>query len=54
MGTGFGFTLREESADEIRLLKESSVDYYSVLRSAYWQSREAAIDLSLGRGAYAD
>ena len=54
LGTGFGFTLRDEKADEIRLLKESSVDYYSVLRSAYWQNREASLDRSLGREADAD
>ncbi len=54
VGTGFGFTLRDEKADEIRLLKESSVDYYSVLRSAYWQNREASLDRSLGREADAD
>ncbi len=42
-GGGFGLTLREEYYDQLRILKESSIDYYSALRSAYAQSREAEI-----------
>ncbi len=54
LGTGFGFTLREEHADKLRLLKESSIDYYSVIRSAYWQDREAVIRQSLAGEADGD
>ena len=42
-GGGFGLTMREEYYDEIKILKESSIDYYSALRSAYSQTREAEI-----------
>lgn len=42
-GGGFGLTMREEHYDELKLLKESSIDYYSALRSAYTQNREAEI-----------
>ncbi len=42
-GGGFGLTLREEYYDQLRILKESSIDYYSALRSAYAQNREAEI-----------
>lgn len=42
-GGGFGLTAREEYYDQIKILKESSIDYYSALRSAYAQTREAEI-----------
>ncbi len=54
MGTGFGFTIRESLSDEIEALRESSIDYYSAMRSVYWQYREAQLGLtgrtSAGRG----
>jgi len=42
-GGGTGFLTREEHAEQLRALEESSVDYYATLRSAYYQSRQAAI-----------
>lgn len=42
-GGGFGLTVREEYYDQLKILKESSIDYYSALRSAYTQTREAEI-----------
>jgi phospholipid-binding lipoprotein MlaA len=42
-GGGTGFVTREEHAEQLRALEESSVDYYATLRSAYYQSRQAAI-----------
>jgi phospholipid-binding lipoprotein MlaA len=53
MGTGFGLAVRESLSDEIEALRDSSVDYYSALRSVYWQHREAQLGLtgrtSIGR-----
>ena len=31
------------SVDELNALKESSIDYYAALRSAYYQNRQAEI-----------
>lgn len=42
-GGGVGITRRAEMNDELKLLEESSLDYYSVMRSAYLQAREHAI-----------
>ena len=42
-GGGFGFTLREQEYDKLQALKESSIDYYTALRSAYSQHRAASI-----------
>jgi phospholipid-binding lipoprotein MlaA len=53
VGTGYGFAVRESMADEIRALRESSIDYYAVMRSAYWQHREAELGLT-GRAAATD
>jgi phospholipid-binding lipoprotein MlaA len=44
IGTGEGISLREAHADELRALEESSLDFYSALRSVYFQSRQAAIE----------
>jgi ABC-type transporter lipoprotein component MlaA len=38
-----GFARREEVADRLEALEDSSVDYYAVLRSAYLQAREQSI-----------
>jgi phospholipid-binding lipoprotein MlaA len=38
-----GVARREEVADQLEALQDSSVDYYSVLRSAYLQAREQSI-----------
>jgi phospholipid-binding lipoprotein MlaA len=43
VGTGMGLSTREAHAEELRALRESSVDFYSVLRSVYLQNREAEI-----------
>lgn len=42
-GTGHGIALRERHARSIEALEDSSIDYYSSLRNAYGQSREAEI-----------
>lgn len=43
VGTGNGLSTREAHAEELRALRGSSVDFYSVLRSVYLQNREAEI-----------
>ena len=43
IGTGSGFTKLEANSRLLRVLEESSVDYYSALRSAYRQARAAHI-----------
>ena len=40
---GLGFTVREDQHDNLKMLRDSSVDYYSALRSAYSQHRSATI-----------
>jgi phospholipid-binding lipoprotein MlaA len=42
-GTSAGFATREEHADALDLLEQSSVDYYAALRNVYFQSRTAEI-----------
>jgi phospholipid-binding lipoprotein MlaA len=42
-GGGTGFVAREQAAEQLRALEESSVDFYATLRSAYSQTRHAAI-----------
>jgi phospholipid-binding lipoprotein MlaA len=44
IGAGEGVSLREAYADELRALEETSLDFYSALRSVYFQSRRAAIE----------
>lgn len=51
IGTGSGFTTRAAKAEALNALKESSVDYYAALRSAYLQNRAAQIWGSDGAGA---
>jgi phospholipid-binding lipoprotein MlaA len=43
-GGGHGMAYREEVADGLAALEESSIDSYSVMRSAYVQAREQSID----------
>ena len=42
-GAGEGLALKEAHYDDLQNLEASSVDFYSALRSAYTQSREASI-----------
>jgi phospholipid-binding lipoprotein MlaA len=42
-GGGTGLVEREEHAQQLEALEESSVDFYATMRSAYYQNREAAI-----------
>lgn len=42
-GGSYGIAIREVHADSLRILEESSVDYYAALRNAYMQNREAEI-----------
>jgi len=41
--TSSGFSQRESHYEEIKALEESSIDYYSALRSGYIQNREAQV-----------
>lgn len=43
-GGGVGISRRAEADAKLKALEESSLDYYSVLRSAYVQSRQHSID----------
>lgn len=42
-GGSMGIALREENLQKIDALKSSSIDYYSALRSAWWQNRNAEV-----------
>ena len=42
-GSGSGLAEREQHADDLRRLRDSSVDYYAALRNAYYQARVAQI-----------
>ncbi len=43
IGAGSGFTTLDAEESSLKALEESSVDYYSALRSAYLQSRAAQV-----------
>src|SRR5262249_59953901 len=43
LGGGEGLTTREAHIDELHELEEGSLDFYSALRSAYLQSRDAMV-----------
>jgi phospholipid-binding lipoprotein MlaA len=42
-GAGYGFSRREATIDTVHALRDSSIDYYAVLRSAYLQHRDAQL-----------
>jgi len=42
-GGGAGLSVREDVSDELDALEKSSVDFYSVMRSAYQQNRDQEI-----------
>ena len=42
-GGGSGLALREEHFDNLKALEKSSLDYYSALRSAWWQQRQSEL-----------
>ena len=42
-GGGKGLAVRDEVADDLRMLEESSIDFYAALRNAYFQNRNAVI-----------
>ena len=44
MGGGEGFSMREQYLDELEALEESSIDYYAVLRAAYFQQRDKQLE----------
>lgn len=50
IGLSKGLALRDASFQDLTLLRESSVDFYSALRSAYLQSREASVQNARSRG----
>jgi phospholipid-binding lipoprotein MlaA len=43
LGGGFGISEREGRREELRALREASVDFYAAVRSAYLQTRAARI-----------
>jgi phospholipid-binding lipoprotein MlaA len=43
LGGGFGISEREGRREELRALRESSIDFYAAVRSAYLQTREARV-----------
>jgi phospholipid-binding lipoprotein MlaA len=43
LGGGFGISEREGRREELRALRESSVDFYAAVRSAYLQTRAARV-----------
>jgi phospholipid-binding lipoprotein MlaA len=54
IGGGSGFVTREAKSDALAALRDSSVDYYAAMRSAYTQNREseiAALRARMGWGA---
>jgi phospholipid-binding lipoprotein MlaA len=48
-GGGEGLSLREESSEKLEELEKSSVDFYSVMRSAYLQNRAQEIEQARSR-----
>ena len=44
IGLSQGLAIRDTHLEELNLLKEGSIDFYSALRSAYLQSREAEVE----------
>jgi len=53
LGGGEGLTTREAHLDELRELEAGSLDFYSALRSAYLQSRDAMVREARGGSAAA-
>jgi phospholipid-binding lipoprotein MlaA len=51
LGGGEGLIVREAHLAELEALEEGSVDFYSALRSAYLQSRDAAVREARGESA---
>jgi phospholipid-binding lipoprotein MlaA len=43
LGGGFGISERENRREELRALRESSIDFYAAVRSAYLQTRAGKI-----------
>jgi ABC-type transporter lipoprotein component MlaA len=43
IGGSNGFVMREANAKALAALRDSSVDYYAAMRSAYTQNRESRI-----------
>jgi phospholipid-binding lipoprotein MlaA len=53
LGGGEGLTMREAHIDELNALEQGSIDFYSALRSAYLQSRDAMVREARGESAAA-
>lgn len=51
LGGGEGLTTREAHLDDLEALETGSVDFYSALRSAYLQSRDAMVREARGSAA---
>ncbi len=54
LGTSQGLAQREAHSDALDALEASSIDFYSALRSAYHQSREAEVRRARGEGGSAE
>ena len=54
LGGGEGLTTREAHLEDLRALEAGSVDFYSALRSAYLQNRDAMVREARGDSASAD
>jgi phospholipid-binding lipoprotein MlaA len=54
LGTSQGLAQREAHSDALSALESSSIDFYSALRSAYHQSREAEVRRVRGEGGSAE
>jgi phospholipid-binding lipoprotein MlaA len=51
LGGGEGFSMREAHYEEMKALEAGSIDFYSALRSAYLQSRDAMVREARGASA---
>ena len=54
LGGGEGLVVREAHLDELEALEAASIDFYSALRSAYLQNRDAMVREARGESATAD
>jgi len=53
LGGGEGLTTRDAHFDDLRVLEAGSIDFYSALRSAYLQNRDAMVREAHGESAAA-
>ncbi len=51
LGGTEGLIVREANFDDYKMLEEGSIDFYAALRSAYLQSRDAAVEQGIRRSS---